>query len=194
MARPYYATMAPCVVDNPGIALSNPTPMRITVRRERPEDIDIITQLTESAFRHAAHASRTEHFIVNALRRARQLSVSLVAIEGERIAGHVAVSPVAISSGTMGWYGLGPISVWPDRQGKGIGSALVNAALAELRRVGGMGCVVLGDPAYYGRFGFTAHPGLVLPDVPSGYFQSLSFCGELPEGIVTYHAAFEAAE
>ena len=168
--------------------------MHMTIRNEQAQDIEAISRLTEVAFRNEVHSSHTEHFIVNALRRTGQLSISLVAAEHDEILGHVAISPVSISSGVTGWYGLGPISVRPDRQGKGIGSALMRAALQQLRQQGAAGCVVLGDPAYYGRFGFKAHPGLELPDVPPEYFQALSFTGELPVGVVKYAAAFDARE
>lgn len=168
--------------------------MHMTIRNEQPQDIEAISRLTEAAFRNEEYSSHTEHFIVNALRRTGQLSISLVAAENDEILGHVAISPVSISSGVTGWYGLGPISVRPDRQGKGIGSALMRAALQQLRQQGAAGCVVLGDPAYYGRFGFKAHPGLELPDVPPEYFQALSFTGELPVGVVKYAAAFDARE
>lgn len=168
--------------------------MHMTISKERPQDIEAISRLTEAAFKNEVHSSHTEHFIVNALRRTGQLSISLVAAEHDEILGHVAISPVSISSGVTGWYGLGPISVRPDRQGKGIGSALMKAALQQLRQQGAAGCVVLGDPAYYGRFGFKAHPGLELPDVPPEYFQALSFTGELPVGVVKYAAAFDARE
>ena len=168
--------------------------LNMTLRNEHPQDIEAISRLTEAAFRNEEHSSHTEHFIVNALRRTGQLSISLVAAEHDQILGHVAISPVSISSGVTGWYGLGPISVRPDRQGKGIGSALMKAALEQLRHLGAAGCVVLGDPGYYGRFGFKAHPGLELPGVPPEYFQALSFTGELPVGVVKYAAAFEARE
>lgn len=168
--------------------------MHMTIRNEQPQDIEAINRLTEAAFRNEEYSSHTEHFIVNALRRTGQLSISLVAAEHDEILGHVAISPVSISSGVTGWYGLGPISVRPDRQGKGIGSALMRAALQQLRQQGAAGCVVLGDLAYYGRFGFKAHPGLELPDVPPEYFQALSFTGELPVGVVKYAAAFDARE
>lgn len=168
--------------------------MNMTIRNEQVEDIDTITRLTEAAFEHEEHSSHTEQFIVSALRRADQLTVSLVAVENDAIIGHVAISPVTVSSGATEWYGLGPISVWPDRQGQGMGSALMKAALTQLQRLGGAGCVVLGDPDYYGRFGFHAHPGLELSGVPPEYFQALSFDGELPVGIVKYHEAFEATE
>lgn len=164
----------------------------ITIRNEQPADIDPITQLTESAFKSKTYSSQTEQFIVNALRRADQLTISLVAVAGDTIVGHVAISPVTISSGATGWYGLGPISVSPDLQGQGIGSKLMKASLAELQRLGGQGCIVLGNPAYYGRFGFKAHPDLVLSGVPPEYFQALSFVSELPSGTVRYHEAFDA--
>ncbi|CAK16046.1 GNAT family N-acetyltransferase [Pseudomonas entomophila] len=168
--------------------------MNITLRNERPEDIPAINRLTEAAFANAEHSSHTEHFIVDALRRAGQLSVSLVAVEGDTLVGHVALSPVTLSSGVSGWFGLGPISVLPARQGQGIGSLLMKAALAELQRMGGAGCVVLGDPAYYGRFGFKPQPGLTLPGVPAEYFQALAFDGAMAQGVVRYHDAFCATE
>ncbi|MGF6092376.1 GNAT family N-acetyltransferase [Pseudomonas sp. 18173] len=168
--------------------------MNVTIRLEQDQDIDTITRLTEAAFQNVEHSGHTEQFIVNALRRADQLAVSLVAVENDAIIGHVAISPVTVSSGSTGWYGLGPISVWPNCQGQGIGSALMKAALAQLQQLGAAGCVLLGDPGYYGRFGFRAHTGLELSGVPPEYFQALSFGGELPVGVVKYHEAFEATE
>ena len=166
--------------------------MNLHIRHERPQDISTITALTVAAFASQEHSSHTEQFIVNALRRSQQLTISLVAVLDEDIVGHVAASPVTISSGAQGWFGIGPISVWPDRQGQGIGSALMQAALAELQQLGAMGCVVLGDPGYYSRFGFAVHAGLELHGVPPQYFQALSFGTALPQGSVQYHAAFEA--
>lgn len=166
--------------------------MGITIREERAEDRDAIARLIEEAFRDRAYSSHTEQFIVAALRRSGQLAVSLVAVEGGALVGHVAVSPVTISSGAAGWYGLGPIAVAPERQGRGIGTALMRAALDALRGLGGSGCVLLGNPAYYGRFGFAAHPGLALPGVPPAYFQALSFDGPPPAGEVRFSDAFEA--
>ncbi|MFZ6049341.1 GNAT family N-acetyltransferase [Pseudomonas sp. CR3202] len=168
--------------------------MNLSIRNEQAGDIEAIARLTAAAFESEEHSSHTEQFIVNALRRSGHLTISLVALEGDALVGHVAISPVTLSSGVSGWYGLGPISVRPDRQGQGIGSMLMNAALSELRRLGGRGCVLLGDPGYYGRFGFLAHPGLELPGVPPEYFQALCFGDELPVGVVSYHASFDATE
>ena len=162
------------------------------IRDETPFDIEAIDALTIDAFEHAPHSSHTEHLIVRALREAGELSLSLVAVDGEDVIGHVAISPVAVSDGTGRWFGLGPISVRPARQGTGIGSALVRSALARLREGSAAGCVVLGDPAFYTRFGFAPEPQLILPDVPPEYFQATSFGTPTPDGIVSYHEAFGA--
>ncbi|THF67308.1 N-acetyltransferase [Pseudothauera nasutitermitis] len=162
------------------------------IRSELPSDTVAIEAVTVAAFRNAPHTDHTEHFIVRELRNAGVLSVSLVAEDGGTVVGHVAVSPVTISNGALGWYGLGPISVEPERQGTGIGTQLMQAALNELRSSGACGCVVLGEPGYYSRFGFVADPRLVLPRVPPEYFQSISFNGSLPTGTISYHDAFAA--
>lgn len=168
--------------------------MTIEIREERPNDINDIAALTEAAFRDAPHTSHTEQLIVEALRDAGKLAHSLVAVDGGQIVGHVALSPVTLSSGETGWQGLGPISVQPDRQGQGVGSRLMKAALQRLRESGAAGCVLLGDPAYYTRFGFAAYPQLVLPGVPAEYFMALPFDGEVPHADVAYDAAFEAGQ
>lgn len=169
-----------------------PGNLRIATRGETPADVDAIGAVTTAAFLHAEHRSGTEQHIVAALRDAGQLSVSLVAELDGRIVGHVAASPVTISDGSEGWFGLGPISVLPELQRTGIGSALMHAALAALRERGAQGCVLLGDPDYYRRFGFAPDPRLVLPGVPPEYFQALPFGDTVPTGTVAYHAAFDA--
>jgi putative acetyltransferase len=164
--------------------------MNIKIRSEAPSDVAAIEAVTIAAFLNAPHTSHTEQFIVNALRKAGQLSVSLVAEDNGDIIGHVAVSPVSVSDGSEGWFGLGPISVAPDRQGQKIGSRLMAQALAELHTLGAAGCVLVGEPGYYGRFGFKAAPALVLPDIPPEYFQSIAFRGAVPVGVVAFHEAF----
>ncbi|TGG95443.1 N-acetyltransferase [Natronospirillum operosum] len=164
--------------------------MDIQIRSESPADIEQIHGVTEQAFANAPHSDHTEQHIVDALRRSEALTISQVAeVDGEVI-GHVAISPVSISSGAIGWFGLGPISVLPEFQGQGAGSRLMKSALAELAAMGAAGCVVLGDPGYYGRFGFRVVDGLVFPDVPAEYFQAVSFGGSFPQGDVAYHKAF----
>ncbi len=169
------------------------TLMNIEIRPEIAADVAAIEAVTISAFLHAPHTSHTEHFIVDALRRAGQLTVSLVASADGVIVGHVAISPVTISDGATGWYGLGPISVAPEYQRRGIGSRLIREALRVLREPGASGCVLLGEPAYYSRFGFRVNPNLTLPGVPIEYFQAISFGASHPRGTVSYHSSFNAS-
>lgn len=166
--------------------------MNILIRKESPADVTAIQAVTVAAFLNATYTSRTEQYILNALRRSGQLSISLVATENGAVIGHVAVSPVAISDGAAGWYGLGPVSVSPEHQGQGVGGQLVAQALVELRQLDAAGCVVLGDPKYYSRFGFNAEPSLALSGVPPEYFQAITFSGSLPVGEVSYHESFAA--
>ena len=166
--------------------------MSITIRAETSGDAQAIEAVTTSAFLRAPHTSHTEQHIVSGLRRAGKLAVSLVADADGIVIGHVAISPVSISDGASGWFGLGPVSVLPPHQGRGIGSQLVREALRLLHDRGASGCVVLGEPAYYGRFGFQADPNLILPGVPPEYFQAASFDSSRPRGTVTYDEAFSA--
>ena len=165
--------------------------MNVEIRNETSADVPKIEAVTTSAFLNAAHTSHTEQHIVNALRRAGKLAVSLVAEADGTVIGHVAISPVSISDGTSDWFGLGPISVLPHLQGRGVGSQLMRQALRALRARGASGCVVLGEPGYYGKFGFQADPDLVLPGAPAEYFQRISFGSSRPRGTVSYHEAFE---
>ena len=161
------------------------------VRPEQPADIPAITAVTIAAFALAEHAGHNEHLIVDALRRSGQLAVSLVAEDDAGVLiGHVALSPVAVSDGARDWYGLGPISVVPVRQGRGVGTLLMQAALKTLRRLDAAGCVLVGDPGYYVRFGFRNEPALVYPGLPAKYFQAIAFKGEVPRGTVAYHESF----
>jgi putative acetyltransferase len=162
------------------------------IRSERPGDGEAISNVITAAFLEAEHSGGNEAQIVEGLRRDESLSVSLVAIENDIIVGHVAFSPVTIDGRGEGWFGLGPVSVVPNRQRHGIGSALIEAGLVRIREQGAKGCVVLGDPAYYCRFGFATDPNLCLAGVPAEYFQRLSFEQQPCSGVVNYHSAFAA--
>lgn len=169
--------------------------MTFIIRHETLTDIRAIEALTAAAFMDAEHSSHTEQFIVNALRRAGALSLSLVAEQDGQLIGHASLSPVTVSDGAPGWYGLAPVSVLPTHQNQGIGSRLIRQLLAELQENRGAGCVVLGNPNYYGRFGFRAQAALTLPGIPAEYFQVLPFGGgRLPQGTVAFHPAFDATE
>lgn len=165
----------------------------VVVRAERPSDIAQIHDVVDRAFQPYSLTSRTEPFIVIELRDAGELAISLVADLEGLIVGHVAVSPVVISDGAKGWYGLGPLAVAPAFQRRGIGCKLVGQALAELEQRGASGCVVLGNPAYYGRFGFRSRSDLRLPGAPPEHFQSCTFKPPPPIGSVAYHAAFNTS-
>ena len=166
----------------------------VEIEEERAEDVAAIREVTAAAFAQAPHGSGTEAAIVEALREAGALSLSLVAREGSELVGHVAFSAVTIGSGAASkWFGLGPVSVSPDRQRSGIGSALIEAGLERLREMGADGCVLVGDRAYYRRFGFEVDDGLRYGDLPPGLLQKLSFTGSEAVGEVRYHAAFDGA-
>ena len=119
----------------------------------RPEEAGDVAAI------HAVHASAfptdAEARLVDALRAAGRLSVSLVATDSGRIVGHVAFSPVSLAGAASG-LGLAPLAVTPDRQRQGIGGRLVRQALAVAAASGAGFVVVLGHPGYYPRFGFRA--------------------------------------
>lgn len=166
--------------------------MTTTIRPETPLDEEGIAQVTRRAFLSHPHSHQTEQFIISALRADHALSVSLVAEEAGHIIGHIAFSPVTISDNTIDWYGLGPISVDPNWQRRGIGRALMESGLAELRKIGAKGCVLVGDPSFYLRFGFANNPAIVLEGVPQVFFLSLSFSTSSAHGHVQFHPAFQA--
>ena len=164
----------------------------IVIRNETPEDGCEITEVTIAAFDTLAISDHTEHFVIEALRAAHALVISLVAEVDGRVLGHIAFSPVTISDGAHDWYGLGPVSVLPEHQRKGIGTALIEEGLSRLRELGARGCCLVGHPGYYGRFGFENPPGLGCEGVPPEVFFAMSFDGHVPQGSVSFHEAFLA--
>ncbi|CAH0534254.1 hypothetical protein VST7929_02169 [Vibrio stylophorae] len=177
------------------------------IRKEKKGDIGAISALTYAAFENHPHhvpgALPTEHLIVEQLRNQDALTLSLIAEDETGILAHVAFSPVRIQGQLNGWYGLGPVSVQPARQGQGIGRQLIEAGIKAMKALGAKGIVLLGEPAYYQRFGFQAQDSLVLPGVPAEYFLSLvlssssstasdsaAYADAMPSGEVSYHSAF----
>jgi putative acetyltransferase len=173
-------------VADPGI------PSRWRVEQEPPRDAAAIRLLTTAAFSVAAHSNQAEAKIVDALRDAGALTLSLIVSEDGDIVGHAAFSPVRIDDRASGWYGLGPVSVRPDRQRTGVGSAIIRDGLQRLRALEAAGCVVFGDPGYYGRFGFVSDREFRYADAPDGFFQRIVFTPPPPTGEVTYHSGFDA--
>jgi putative acetyltransferase len=164
------------------------------IRREQPEDIAAIHELHEVAFGRPAEAD-----LVDALRARSKATLSLVAVEDDRIVGHILFSPVTINSAerTFSAVGLAPIAVLPERQRRGIGSQLVSAGLLECRNAGYDCVVVLGHPTYYPRFGFVPASRYGLRseyEVPDEAFMVLAWhAGVLEDrsGVVRYQPEFD---
>jgi putative acetyltransferase len=165
---------------------------KIVIRNETPDDVGAITEVTIAAFKTLEISHHTEQFIVEALRAAKALTVSLVAETDGRVIGHIAFSPVTISDGTPNWYGLGPVSVLPEHQRKGIGRALIEEGLSRLKAMNAQGCCLVGHPDYYKKFGFKNVLGLGLEGVPPEVFFALSFDGHTSQGTVAFHEGFKA--
>lgn len=162
----------------------------MTVRPETPADRDAIESILRAAFAGHPHSQQTEHLIVNELRRAGGLAISLVAETRGEVVGHIAFSTVAIGGRECGWYALGPLAVRPEHQRRGIGRALVEEGLRALRALGARGCLLVGEPAYYTRFGFAHAPALFMEGIPPQYVLCLPLEGPAPRGGVTHHPAF----
>lgn len=125
----------------------------IVIREERPEDIEAIRKINEEAFGQPAEAE-----IVNKLRGSCENLLSLVAVQGGEVVGHILFSPATINGeGTtfeVSGMGLAPMAVLPRCQGQGIGSLLIHNGIKMLREKGCPFIIVLGYPEYYPRFGF----------------------------------------
>jgi putative acetyltransferase len=163
------------------------------IRPEQPADMEAI---------HAVHAAsfptELEAGLVDALRNSGRLSVSLVAEIGETIVGHVAFSPVKTAAEATG-IGLGPVAVIEIHRRQGVAAQLIQKGLVACKAAGFTWAVVLGDPAYYGRFGFRAAAEFGLNDEYGGgrHFQALEFApGRIPTGggLVRYAPEFAACE
>lgn len=160
------------------------------VRPEADRDFEGIRDVNIAAFKGHPYSQQTEHLIVEALRAADALELSLVAESDGEVVGHIAFSCASIGDASAGWYLLGPVAVRPGRQGEGIGRALIESGLDALRARGARGCVLVGDPAFYGRFGFGQCPGVTWHGVPNENVLCLLMAGEMPTGEVGYHPAF----
>lgn len=116
------------------------------VRSESPGDIAGIRVVEEAAFLQSAEAD-----LVDDLRTAGDSVFSLVAVEGETVTGHAMFSRLQAPFPALA---LGPVAVLPDRQRMGVGSRLIREGIARNEAAGWLGIFVLGDPAFYRRFGF----------------------------------------
>ena len=164
------------------------------IRPETPADRGSIRAILIAAFANHPYSRQTEHLIVEALRADNALTLSLVAEVDGAVVGQIAFSPVTIGGEDAGWLALGPVAVAPSHQRRGIGTALVGEGLKTIRSSGIKGCVLVGDPAFYRRFGFVHNGALRMEGVPPEVLLCLPFSGTAPDGNVTHHPAFFVAE
>lgn len=158
------------------------------IRNETAGDIPAISRLVTEALLMLAQSTGTEARIVETLRAEDALALSLVAEEDGEVIGYLAASAARV--GTQdGWALIGPLVVSPSRHRQGIGSALMAEALRRLRTTS-RGAALVGDPAYYSRFGFRAYPGLSVVGCPPEVVQALPFDGIQPCGELIHHPAF----
>ncbi len=148
------------------------------IRTEAPADILPINALLESAFETDAEAK-----LVMKLRENSRYTLSLVACSDEgEVIGHLLFTPITIEGEDIGWQGMAPVAVKEEHRKQGIASALIKEGFDSLFELGYPACAVLGEPKFYGRFGFRDAQKFAMHcawDVPKGYFQVI----ELAEGI-----------
>ncbi len=163
----------------------------MSIRNECFSDYLRIEEITKLAFMGKPYASGTEQYLAGKLRSSRALTLSLVAENSGTVVGHVAISPITIDGVSGPYFGLGPLAVLPNVQGRGYGTSLAKSALKFLADHGAKCCVLVGDPSYYSRFGFSIELELTYQGAPSEYFQSIWFSEEKLSGEVEFHEAFE---
>ncbi len=161
------------------------------IRAEEAKDIAAIRDINIAAFENHPFSQQTEHLIVEELRKQGALTLSLVAEFEGRAIGHIAFSPILIDKKDVQWHGVGPVTILPEFQSKGIGSALVHEGLSRMKFLGSHGIVVLGEPVYYTRFGFAYNSTVTYPGPPADHFMCQVFSGSVPAGTVSYHPAFD---
>jgi len=161
------------------------------IRLETPADRAAIHALTKAAFAPMSYSDGTEADRIDRLRADGDLTLSLVAETAAGVVGHVAFSPVFMDGQADGWFGLGPVAVSPGRQRQGIGNALVREGLSRLRASGARGCALIGDPDYYGRFGFRSDGALHYRDLPDRLVQWIAFGKDRPAGRLVFSPGLE---
>jgi putative acetyltransferase len=164
----------------------------LLIRNERPGDEDAIHNLTLAAFEPMAFSDGSEAPIIKSLRTSGDLTLSLVVEENGTIIGHIAFSPVTIDGIHNNWFGLGPVSVRPERQRQGIGKALILSGLEMLKERGACGCALIGSPEIYSRVGFESDGRLSYRNLDSSYVQRIVFSGFAPQGELKFAPAFES--
>ncbi|MEH7225270.1 N-acetyltransferase [Bacillus sp. JJ1566] len=176
--------------------------MEHLIRQERPEDFRETEEVVRKAFLNEEYSNKTEHFLVNRVRKSDAFipELSLIAVnQDDEIIGHILISKIRIVDGERSFdsLALAPVSVIPEYQHRGIGSQLIRAALNEAKELGYQSVIVLGHQDYYPRFGFKQANlwNIKAPfEVPNEVFMALELVeGSLEnvQGVVQYSEAFE---
>lgn len=170
----------------------------VEIRAEKPSDYDAIYDVNFQAFEQ-----ENESRLVGAIRKGGSFipELSLVAVKGDQIVGHIIFSAVAIQAkqGDIPALALAPMAVLPQYQNQGIGYELVERGLMESKRLKHEIIIVIGHPEYYPRFGFkpARSQGLEAPfSVPDEAFMALELVPNALNaisGIVKYPPEFEEA-
>ncbi|MEA5445122.1 N-acetyltransferase [Gammaproteobacteria bacterium AB-CW1] len=166
----------------------------LEIREEEPGDVNALDRVHRAAFRREAEGD-----LIRQLREDSQLAISLVATVSEHPVGHIAFSPVTPAGTGATPLALGPVGVDPEHERRGIASRLVQAGLDKAREMGTPWIAVLGDPQFYGRFGF--EPASTL-DLKGEFGDSEAFrvlilddAGKPPAGsLIQYHPAFQSLD
>jgi len=174
----------------------------VNIREDSPLDFASVQRVVTESFTTSPHGYHGEADLVARLRANCNHVLSLVAMDEQELIGHVLFSSVQIrtASMTIEGSGLAPVSVQPARQRTGVGTALINAGLEQLESNHIPFVVVIGDPAYYGRFGFQAAADFQLnhtfDGIPQEYLMvrwlQPGVVGMLSGGTVHYHGEFNA--
>jgi putative acetyltransferase len=172
--------------------------MDIRIGQEKPEDHQAVRALNDAAFGQPG-----EGMMVEAVRRNPRFvpALSLVALDGDTVAGHILFFPIDIVTpgGRVESLSLAPLAVLPKMQGKGIGGALVAAGIEAARSLGFASIIVMGHPAYYPRFGFTPasrwgiRPPMEAPDEAFMALELIEGCLEGAAGVVEYPHEYDVA-
>jgi putative acetyltransferase len=166
--------------------------MKCLIRLEHADDHAAIYEVTKRAFEPMPFSDGDEQELIGRFREAGVLALSLVAEMDSAVVGQITLTPAFAADGSPGWFALGPIAVAPEFQSKKIGGNLMDAAIAWLREQDAAGCVLVGNPAYYGRFDFKPYPALAPKGEPAEYYQILPLRVQEPSVVVGFHPLFYA--
>ena len=166
--------------------------MDCLIRPEHADDYTAIYDVTKRAFAPMPFSDGDEQELIGRFRDAGVLALSLVAEKDGAVVGQITLTPALAADGSPGWFALGPIAVAPEFQSKKIGSKLMKAAIAWLGEQEAAGCVLVGNPAYYYRFGFEPYPVLAPKGEPAEYYQILPLRVQEPNVVVGFHPLFYA--